>query len=180
MRRRAYTLLILPLLTAACAAPAPPPRIRTGAPPLASAVSADNPSADNHKEPILAPGAVNPDVTQQNIAFTICEPGWAAHIRPPTRFTNRMKLEQMPLYGYPTGTNPKSLKEDHREPLELGGAPRDPKNLWPQPRGEAQAKDRLETATKREVCAGRMTLAQAQAIFFGDFWNYYDRRYETR
>ncbi|HLI20726.1 MAG TPA: hypothetical protein VKV32_06395 [Stellaceae bacterium] len=137
-------------------------------------------SGDNRKEPFLAPGAINPDVTQQNIASTICEPGWVAHIRPPTRFTNRLKRAQMPLYGYPAGTNPKSLKEDHREPLELGGAPRDPKNLWPEPRDQARAKDRLETAAKRDVCAGRMTLAEARAIFFGDFWQDYDRRFGGR
>jgi hypothetical protein len=28
--------------------------------------------------------------------------------------------------------NPKDYEEDHLISLELGGAPRDPKNLWPQ------------------------------------------------
>lgn len=170
--RRAHTLLILPLLTAACAAPGPPaPRVDAVMTLLAPPEARRSISV-----PVLAPGAVNPAVTQQNIGSTICAPGWAASVRPPTSFTERLKRAQMPLYGYPEDTNPKSLREDHREPLELGGAPRDPRNLWPQPRDEAKAKDRLESAAKRDVCSGRMTLQQAQAIFFGDFWNDYDRR----
>ncbi len=35
-------------------------------------------------------------------------------------------------YGY-ADRNPAHYQEDHLVPLELGGAPRDPRNLWPQP-----------------------------------------------
>jgi hypothetical protein len=116
-------------------------------------------------------------VTQHNIAVTICAPGWTATIRPATSYTDRLKLEQMPLYGYPASTDPSAVEEDHREPLEVGGAPRNPENLWPEPQAEARAKDRLESAVKRDVCAGRLTLQQGQAIFLGDFWREYDRRF---
>jgi hypothetical protein len=143
--------------------------------PVASTIA-----APSSAPPVPAPGALNPEVTQQNIAFTICMSGWSARIRPPASFTDRLKLEQMPFYGYPPGTNPKSLEEDHREPLEVGGAPRDPRNLWPEPWNQAQAKDRLETAVKRDVCAGRLTLRAGQAIFLGDFWHEYQLRFGSR
>ena len=130
--------------------------------------------------PILAPGAINPDVTQANIAMTICAPGWTATIRPPARYTNALKLAQMPLYGYPLGTDPRLVREDHREPLEVGGAPRDPSNLWPEPRDEARQKNRLESAVKRDVCAGRLSLWQGQAIFLGDYWRNYTLRFGAR
>ena len=168
----ALALAAMAALLAGCAA-APPPSVGAMAPGRAPA------ALPQAVEPRLTPGAVNPFVTQTNIAVTICSPGWTKTIRPPVNFTNRLKLEQMPLYGYPLGTNFEGVVEDHREPLEIGGAPRDPRNLWPQPRDEAHAKDRLENAVKRDVCAGRLTLRQGQAIFLGDFWGEYDRRFSS-
>lgn len=48
-------------------------------------------------------------------------------------------------------------------PLELGGAPRDPKNLWPVLWDRARADDYWETRLHTELCAGEITLAQARA-----------------
>lgn len=53
---------------------------------------------------------------------------------------------------------------DHLISLELGGA-NHIGNLWPQPFGKswgAEIKDRLENAMHRLVCAGQITLEQAQ------------------
>jgi hypothetical protein len=47
-------------------------------------------------------------------------------------------------------------------PLGLGGHPTSPGNLWLQSWPEAALKDRDELRLHREVCAGRMTLEQAQ------------------
>jgi hypothetical protein len=50
-------------------------------------------------------------------------------------------------------------------PMELGGAPLDPKNLWLQPWvGECNAKqkDRLEFELSPLVCNGSLSLADAQ------------------
>jgi len=58
--------------------------------------------------------------------------------------------------------SPAAYEEDHFIPLELGGAPRDPGNLWPQPIKEAQRKNWWEVSLNRAVCAGRMTLSAAQ------------------
>jgi hypothetical protein len=56
---------------------------------------------------------------------------------PRVSYTNALKIEQMPIYEL--GGSPSLYEEDHLIPLELGGAPRNPKNLWPEPR-RAKAK----------------------------------------
>lgn len=109
------------------------------------------------------PGAINSAVTQSNLATTICVHGWTATIRPPASYTNRLKLAQMAELGL--HGPPSSLEEDHLISLEIGGAPRDPNNLWPQRwHGpfNAHQKDVLENRLHRLVCAGTITLAQAQ------------------
>lgn len=121
-------------------------------------------------DPLLTPGALNPDVTQATIGSTICVPGWTATIRPPPSITAPLKVRQIAAYGY-TDTNPSSYELDHLVPLELGGAPGDPLNLWPEPHAAvlvdgtdvgASVKDTFENWSKRAVCAGTETLAVAQ------------------
>lgn len=110
------------------------------------------------------PGAANPAVTQANIGTTICVRGWTVTVRPPASYTTTLKRQQMAAYGE---TGPVSAyEEDHLIPLELGGASRDPRNLWPEPWGGAQgahAKDQIENTLHRAVCAGSMSVATAQA-----------------
>ena len=119
---------------------------------------------------VRTPGAINPNATQENLASTVCRSGWASSVRPPSIYTGALKLEQIVQYGY-ADKNPTHYQEDHLVPLELGGAARDPRNLWPQPNvailpdgtqvGSKQ-KDALEDALHAEVCAGTMSLADAQ------------------
>ncbi|MGW0769296.1 hypothetical protein [Streptomyces sp. NPDC002676] len=50
----------------------------------------------------------------------------------------------------------------HLVPLELGGAPRDPGNLWPEPYSgsrTAHSKEAVETKLKNAVYAGSITLS---------------------
>lgn len=47
--------------------------------------------------------------------------------------------------------------------LELGGAPKNPKNLWPEPHTQSKVTDPLETKLKRQVCKGVLTLKKARA-----------------
>ncbi|MGW4135214.1 hypothetical protein ACWELV_00120 [Streptomyces mirabilis] len=57
-------------------------------------------------------------------------------------------------------------EEDHLVPLELGGAPRDPSNLWPEPHygtKTAYTKDGTETKLKNAVCNGTITLSAARS-----------------
>jgi hypothetical protein len=117
----------------------------------------------------LTPGYLNPAVTQATIKRTICIPGWTAKIRPPSSYTTPLKIKQLALYGY-ADRNTAHYEEDHLVSLELGGSPKDPRNLWPEPYhikvGKidvgSYAKDQLENDLKAAVCAGRITLAHAQ------------------
>lgn len=90
--------------------------------------------------------------------------GYTATVRPPVDVTEKIKREQMAAYGLQG--QPLSGEElDHLVPLELGGAPLDIANLWPEPwTGEPNAheKDAVENFLNREVCRGTMQLADAQ------------------
>jgi hypothetical protein len=128
-------------------------------------------------DPVLTPGALNPAVTQATIGSTICVSGWTATIRPPSSYTGALKIEQIVQYGY-TDTSTSDYEEDHLISLELGGAPTDLRNLWPEPYTAslsdgrptgAHTKDGLETKLKNEVCSGAILLVTAQAEI-GDHW----------
>lgn len=106
------------------------------------------------------PGALYPAVTQANIGQTICVRGWTKTVRPPLSYTEHLKREQIRSRRLPG--RPGDYEEDHFIPLELGGAPRNPNNLWPQPWDQARRKDKWELALNRAVCSGRMSLADAQ------------------
>jgi|SRR5579862_382417 len=110
--------------------------------------------------PTLTPGAINPDVTQTNIGTTICVRGWTKTVRPPVEYTNALKAQQLREYGL--AGPPSDYQEDHLISLELGGAPTDPRNLWPEPYPRAADVDRIENELNAKVCSGRLTLAQAR------------------
>ncbi|MFJ9782648.1 hypothetical protein ACIRSS_23910 [Amycolatopsis sp. NPDC101161] len=115
-------------------------------------------------DPACTPGAKNPDVTQSTIGSTICVSGWTATIRPSTTYTNGLKKQGIIDYGY-SDTNMSDYEEDHFLPLELGGAPKDPRNLWPEPHAgspNSSSKDSVENAVKKAVCAHQVTLSAAQ------------------
>jgi hypothetical protein len=40
----------------------------------------------------LTPGAINPEITQQNIQQTVCVKGYTKTIRPPTNYTNKQAI----------------------------------------------------------------------------------------
>jgi hypothetical protein len=120
-------------------------------------------SLDGRPDPACTPGATNPAVTQATIATTICVAGYTETIRPPTSYTTPLKIQQMALYG-DSGTTA-DYEEDHLIPLEVGGDPRDPRNLWPEPYAlqfGARQKDQVENWARDEVCSGRQPLAVIQ------------------
>ncbi len=124
-------------------------------------------------DPRCTPGAVDPAVTQAGIHSTICRSGWTAMVRPPESVTEPEKYASMAAYGVRGSAS--GYEYDHLVPLELGGAPNDPRNLWPEPdyaRPEAfylNPKDRLEDALRRRVCEDAMTLSQAQRLIASDW-----------
>jgi hypothetical protein len=111
-------------------------------------------------DPVRTPGVLNPDVTQANIGATICAQGWTRTIRPPTTYTNDLKVRQMREYR--VGGSPTDYQEDHLISLELGGHPTDPRNLWPEPIERALKVDQTENELNGKVCSGDLTLAEAQ------------------
>ncbi|GAA1253887.1 hypothetical protein GCM10009665_50700 [Kitasatospora nipponensis] len=125
-------------------------------------------------DPGCTPGALNPSVTQSTINSTICVSGWTATVRPSTSYTNKLKAQQIIAYGY-ADTNMSDYEEDHFIPLELGGSPTSPLNLWPEPHysvgggGTSSGKDSVENALKRAVCARTVNLSAAQNAIATDW-----------
>lgn len=124
----------------------------------------------------ITPGAVDPAVNQADIRQTICVRGYTARVRPPASYTIRLKRRQM-RRGHLQGST-HDYEEDHLISLELGGSPRDPRNLWPEPYAGtwgARIKDRLENRLHRLVCHGRLGLAAAQQAISHDWIDAYKR-----
>lgn len=141
-------------------------------PPLATAaVSGQCHSVNGLPDPICTPGIADPRVTQANILTTICVSGYTTKVRPSSDYTNALKAQQIKAYGY-ADTNLADYEEDHLIPLELGGHPTDPKNLWPEPLigpYPATKKDGVENSLHTKVCSGLMTLALAQTAIAGNW-----------
>ncbi len=134
---------------------------------------------DIYPDRMRTPGATNPAVTQENIYENICNANWSTRfIRPPAHYTNQLKLEQIQEYGDADG-NPRDYEEDHLIPLELGGNPEDPRNLWPEPYetiipdGGAKSKDRVESFLHKQVCSGSISLRDAQTEIATDWYRVY-------
>jgi hypothetical protein len=123
------------------------------------------------------PGAINPNVRQSNIERNICVSNWTDTVRPPTSYTDKLKVQGIADYGY----RDKILghyEEDHLIPLSVGGSPRSPKNLWPEKyagKWGAQVKDRLERFLHDRICDGGIRLSKARQAFRG--WKAAFKRY---
>ncbi len=116
-------------------------------------------------DPDCTPGALNPNVSQSNIAQTICVHGYTKTIRPSLSESTQLKHQLFTNYGV-TG---QKGELDHLIPLELGGDPRDIANLWAEIGPIPNPKDNVENELKARVCAGSMTLAAAQAAIRSDW-----------
>ncbi|NMH98387.1 hypothetical protein [Pseudonocardia acidicola] len=159
---------------AGCSSPGGPagpsaavPRSETTAAPLPGGCVIARGRADKR----CTPGAVNPAVTRATIRSTICRAGWTKTVRPPPSYTDGLKDRQKPEYGE-ADVPDAQLEEDHLVPLELGGAPRDPANLWPEPRtgtNAAAVKDMEETRLNGEVCSGALSLDAARQQIVADW-----------
>jgi hypothetical protein len=129
-----------------------------------------------YPDPTECPGALNDAVTQDTIMQTIGVVGWTATIRPSAAEMGAMKAAYCKAHGIP---DPTKGEWDHFVSLELGGAPRDPKNLWWQRYEDAthdigaHCKDRVENALKRQIVAGQITLAEGQRLIQTDWYAVY-------
>ncbi len=128
-------------------------------------------------DPVCTPGAVDPNITQNNIKTTICVSGYTKTVRPSVSYTNNLKLQQIKEYGY-TDTNLRDFEEDHLISLEIGGSPTDPKNLWPEAYDGvwgARQKDKVENYLHEAVCNGIITLDEAQKEITTDWTKVYQK-----
>lgn len=134
----------------------------------------------------LHPGATNQNVTQDNIQSTICVSGYTATIRPPTSYTNALKARQIKDEKL-TGSAG-DFEEDHLIALSIGGSPKDPRNLWPEPYESrasrlapypdgAEEKDKVENKLHADVCSGKKTLLEAQKAISTDWRALYVKEY---
>jgi hypothetical protein len=102
-------------------------------------------------------------------------------VRPTVTYTNKLKAAQLAgdykSFVAVYGAESKNYEEDHLISLQLGGSPKDPKNLWPEPYAgdNARKKDVVETALKRLICSGGITLADAQKAIATDWIAAYNK-----
>jgi hypothetical protein len=110
------------------------------------------------------PGAINPAVTLGQLCPTAHTANW----RPSASYTSNLKKQQLAnKYDYVDSSGshqptPATSEEDHLISLELGGSPSAELNLWPEPHASFNEKDKVEGAAHAAICAGRLTLPQAQ------------------
>jgi hypothetical protein len=135
--------------------------------------------ADIYPDLSITPGVAASDVTQDNINTTICVPGFTAPPRrPPSSYTDKLKMKGFDEYGL-ADRDKSDYEEDHLISLEIGGDPRDPNNLWPEPYnasipdGGARFKDKVETYLNGQICQGKTTLADAQKAIVTDWYQIY-------
>lgn len=118
-------------------------------------------------------GAVDRRVTQENIHQTICVSGYTAKVRPRSSFTSPLKRELLKRHHLRGTTSDYEL--DHVIPLQLGGCPDCPTNLWMERWASpgAHEKDRVENHLHQEVCTEHMSLADAQRLIKQDWYAVY-------
>jgi hypothetical protein len=123
-------------------------------------------------DPRCTPGAIRTTSIQ-----SICNGGSTKRYRPPTSYTNNLKVQQIAEYRY-SDVNPKDYEEDHLISLEIGGDGSDPKNLWPEAhagRYGSFTKDRVENWLHKQICSGAMTPEEAQKGIASDWRQYIPR-----
>jgi len=124
-----------------------------------------------------APQLLDSRVTQHAVGETICRPGYADEVALPFDQAMELKDRLLAERGIDVGDAP-SYALDQRVPVVLGGSPDATENLdllpWGGHDGERR-KALLTVRLKRCVCAGKISLAKAQAAISGDWVGEYGR-----
>lgn len=119
-----------------------------------------------YPDTVLTPGTVFLDAT----ADDVCTPGYARSVRDVTR------SERSAVFAaYGLADDSRLYEVDHFVPLELGGT-NDLENLWPEPYDPfpgAYEKDAVENYLHDAVCAGQISLADAQDAIATDWYAIY-------
>jgi hypothetical protein len=103
------------------------------------------------------PGVIDPAQTMA----TLCVPGYATAARVAAGRVSTDKANRIYKRDGRTRVKGVCCEVDHLISLELGGT-NDLANLWTQPWAEAKAKDQLEDTLYRQMCAGIISLSEAQ------------------
>ena len=149
-----------PTPTDAPASPIPQPATAHAVGPVTTTAPTRSATVDPCHHGAFTYCVLNPAITQSTINQTICVSGWTATVRPSESYTESLKRKQIAAEGLLGQLS--DYEEDHRMPLELGGAPSDLMNLSPESPPTPNPKDSDETTLKHEVCGGQLTLLQAQ------------------
>lgn len=116
-------------------------------------------------------------VTQASLAETICRPGYADTVAPPFDEAMAQKDRLLAARGIDAG-DCVAYALDRRVPILLGGSPDAVANFdllpWGGHAGERR-KSLLTVRLKRCVCAGRISLSQAQAAISGNWAHQYEQ-----
>jgi hypothetical protein len=118
-----------------------------------------------------SPGAADPLVTADNLQQTVCVSGYTKTVRNVSQATKNAVYAE---YGIATHA-PYSYEVDHIVSLELGGS-NSIANLYPEAYAGtygARKKDVIENSLHQQICAGTMTLSDAQHTIAGDWLSYY-------
>jgi hypothetical protein len=175
--RAGLCLLVLVGGLGGCAGATPTPALRVPTAtvalagptvPAAARAPGGTGSPGTYPDPALTPGDVFPGVTTREV----CQAGYSASVR------SVGADEKAAVYRrYGLADAPGQHEVDHFISLELGGS-NALTNLWPEayePRPGAHEKDRVEDYLHQQVCAGTMTLAQAQEAIRTDWVAVYAR-----
>jgi hypothetical protein len=122
-------------------------------------------SAASSPDPTLTPGGADPLVTQATIATTICKVGYTKTVR---NVSTKVKSQVYDAYKIPKSDRGRKYVIDHLIPLEVGGS-NATTNLWPEPKSDSVAKDRIEDSLHDRVCNGWVDLTTAQASIATDW-----------
>jgi hypothetical protein len=141
--------------------------------------------------PKTTPGALDPRVTQATVQETICVPQYTDIVGLSLAYADPIKDKMLKDRHLP-GTV-ENYELDHLIPLELGGSPTSPQNLWMQPYGDANhplvatdkwpddgsalpgahQKDEVEATLRTQVCDGKIALREAQEQIRTDWYAVY-------
>jgi len=117
----------------------------------------------------VTPGEADSQLT----AKKLCAAGF--HTASDRHVTESQKKRICAEYGRTEGCPGRGYEIDHLISIELGGSNSDA-NLWPQPvdgpnRIGFHAKDKVENALHRKVCAGEISLPAAQKCIAADWYS---------
>jgi hypothetical protein len=122
-----------------------------------------------YPNPKLTPGKANPVLTQE----LICSKSFRTGVYRNVPQSEKKKIAKN--YGINYEATRKHVEYDHFVSLELGGS-NDIANIWPEaysPQPGAHEKDMVENYLHKAVCAGRISLEEAQKEIVDDWYAVY-------